>query len=280
MPKQFERLVEPFAGMAAITIAVARQERAKEYVVNDVNGPLVDVLQSAVETPEKLLSSYSAVWNEQFAYEQGSIEHYYKVRTEFNQGDQSPAKMLYLLARCVKGSVRYGSNGQFNQSPDKRRNGTAPKTLKPNLEAISYYLKGRAAFMKNDYREVLEITRPGDIVYMDPPYQGVSHVRDCRYLSGIDFQEFVEAIDGLNRKGVDFLISYDGKCGNKQYGKDLPKELGLQKVLLNAGTSSQSVLLGKKEITYEALYFSQGLKQYVPKPDAELQYSLFEQIAV
>lgn len=280
MPRQFYRLVEPFAGMAAITIAVARQERAKEYVINDLNGPLVGVLKAAIETPSELLSNYLAVWNEQFSYEKGSVEHFYKVREEFNRGNQSPANMLYLLARCVKGSVRYGSNGLFNQSPDKRRNGTSPKTLKPNVDAISYYLKGRTKFMSVDYREVLDTTVPGDIVYMDPPYQGVSNVRDRRYLSGIDFHEFVEAIDRLNRRGVDFLISYDGKCGDKQYGEDLPDELGLQKVLLKAGLSSQSILLGKKEVTYEALYISQGLQQYIPKPQRELQYSLFESVTI
>lgn len=280
LPRQFNRLVEPFAGMAAITIAVAKQERASEYLINDLNGPLVDVLKSVIETPSELLSSYSAVWNEQFVYKKGSVEHFYKVREDFNQGNQSPANMLYLLARCVKGSVRYGSNGQFNQSPDKRRNGTSPKTLKPNIDAISYYLKGRTKFMSKDYREVLDEVRPGDIVYMDPPYQGVSNVRDSRYFSGIDYHEFVEAIDCLNRRGVDFLISYDGKCGNKQYGEDLPEDLGLKKVLLKAGLSSQSLLLGKKEVTYEALYISQGLQQYAPKPQVELQYSLFEPIAV
>ena len=280
LPRQFNRLVEPFAGMAAITIAVAKQERANEYLINDLNGPLVDVLKSAIETPFELLSSYSAVWNEQFVYEKGSVEHFYKVREDFNQGNQSPANMLYLLARCVKGSVRYGSNGLFNQSPDKRRNGTSPKTLKPNIDAISYYLKGRTRFMSKDYREVLDEVRPGDIVYMDPPYQGVSNVRDSRYFSGIDFHEFVEAIDCLNRRGVDFLISYDGKCGNKQYGEDLPEDLVLKKVLLKAGLSSQSLLLGKKEVTYEALYISQGLQQYAPKPQVELQYSLFEPIAI
>ena len=41
MPRHFKRLVEPFAGMAAITIAVASQERADKYVVNDINKPLV-----------------------------------------------------------------------------------------------------------------------------------------------------------------------------------------------------------------------------------------------
>ena len=280
MPRRFERLVEPFAGMAAITIAVARQERAERYVINDLNKPLVGVLQSAIETPAKLVSDYSDVWNEQFSYEQGSVEHFYKVRNDFNRGNQPPANMLYLLARCVKGSVRYGSNGLFNQSPDKRRNGTSPKTLKLNVDAISYYLKGRTEFFSLDYREVLEMTRPGDIVYMDPPYQGVSNVRDNRYFSGIDFGEFVEAIDRLNRRGVDFLISYDGKCGDKQYGEDLPEELGLQKVMLRAGLSSQSILLGKKEVTFEALYISRGLQEYMPKTEWPVQYSLFDTIAV
>ena len=280
MPRKFERLVEPFAGMAAITIAVARQERAKRYVINDLNKPLIAVLQSAIETPTDLVSSYTALWNEQFNDEQSSLDHYYKVRDDFNRGNQSPANMLYLLARCVKGSVRYGSNGLFNQSPDKRRNGTSPKTLKPNVDAISYYLKGRTTFMSKDYREVLDECQQGDIVYMDPPYQGVSNVRDSRYYSGIDYHDFVEAIDRLNSRGIDFLISYDGKCGDKQYGEDLPTELGLQKIMLRAGLSSQSILLGKKEVTYEALYLSRGLQHIIPQPKDTLQYELFEAMAV
>lgn len=279
VPSNFNRLMEPFAGMAAITIAVAKQNRADNYLVNDLNSPLVEILKSAIETPNELISQYSKVWNEQFSYPNGSVEHFYKVREDFNNGQQTPANMLYLLARCVKGSVRYGNNGQFNQSPDKRRNGTSPKTLKSNVMAISYYLKGRTRFMSKDYREVLDEARVGDVVYMDPPYQGVSNVRDSRYYSGIEFHDFVEAVDNLNRRGIDFLISYDGKRGDKQYGEDLPEELGLQKVLLDAGLSSQSMLLGKKEITYEALYVSKGLQQRFV-PSQEQQYSLFDAMAV
>lgn len=279
IPMKFNRLVEPFAGMAAITIAVAKQNRANYYLVNDLNAPLVDILKSAIETPNELYFEYSKVWNDQFTYPSGSVEHFYKIREDFNNGQQTAANMLYLLARCVKGSVRYGSNGQFNQSPDKRRYGTAPQTLKANLTAISYYLSGKTSFMSKDYREVLDEAKTGDVVYMDPPYQGVSNVRDSRYFSGIDFYDFVEAVDNLNRRGIDFLISYDGKCGDRQYGEDLPEELGLQKVLLNAGLSSQSILLGKKEITYEALYVSKRLQQHFV-PMQEQQYSLFEAMAV
>ena len=132
--------------------------------------------------------------------------------------------------------------------------------------------------MSTDYREVLEIARPGDLVYMDPPYQGVSNVRDCRYLSGIDFNDFVEAVDSLNRRGIDFVISYDGKCGEKEYGNDLPEWLDCEKVYLNAGISSQAVLLGKKDITYEALYISRNLKR---RPmNVATQMSIFEELAV
>lgn len=279
MPHKMTRLVEPFAGMAAISIAVAKSGRADRYLINDLNAPLIEVLRMAIENPKQLIYDYTRVWSEQFEYDGGSVEHFYKVRDEFNHGNQSAANMLYLLARCVKGSVRYSSSGQFNQSPDKRRHGTSPSILKKNIDAISYYMKGRTDFVSIDYREVLQETRPGDVVYMDPPYQGVSNVRDSRYYSGIDFSEFVDAIEFLNKRGVDFLISYDGSCGDKQYGTDLPNELGLKKILLKAGLSSQSVLLGKKDVTYEALYISHRLQQ-MPQKTQNLQYSFLDALAV
>lgn len=275
-PEHFNRLIEPFAGMAAISIATASQNRASEYFINDINTPIVDLLQCAIETPSVLYYNYQKLWEEQFSYEGGNIEHYYHVRSRFNNGERAPEIMLYLLARCVKGSVRYSKDGNFNQSPDKRRHGTSPKTLLENISSISYLLKGKVTYTSSDYREVLDMAKQGDLIYMDPPYQGVSDVRDCRYFSGIDFDTFVEALETLNRRGIDFIISYDGKCGNKKYGNDLPQRLDCQQIYLNAGLSSQSVLLGRKDITYESLYLSRNLK----KSQLYKQYSLFDSVAI
>lgn len=263
IPKKFNRLIEPFAGMAAITIAVSKQKRAERYLLNDLNGPLVNLLRESITNPQQLIESYAKVWNEQLTYQGGSVEHYYKIREDFNNGNQSAANMLYLLARCVKGSVRYSSSGQFNQSPDKRRMGTHPQNLARNIFMISSYLKDKTDFSSMDYREVARSARPGDVVYMDPPYQGVCSSRDNRYFSGIDFHDFVVCVEELNSRGIDFIISYDGTCGDKQYGIDLPTELGLRKIMLNAGLSSQSLLLGKKETTVEALYLSHNLREAV-----------------
>lgn len=263
IPQKFNRLIEPFAGMAAITIAVSSQNRADRYLLNDLNKPLVNILEESITNPQRLIDNYTKVWCEQLTFKGGSVEHFYKVREDFNKGNQCAANMLYLLARCVKGSVRYSSSGMFNQSPDKRRMGTNPKNLARNVYMISSLLKGKTEFMSNDYREVTKNAKLGDIVYMDPPYQGVCTSRDCRYFSGIDFNEFVDCVEDLNRRGIDFIISYDGTCGDKQYGHDLPAELGLKKVMLNAGLSSQSLLLGKKETTREALYLSRNLRNIV-----------------
>ena len=264
MPKRFNRMVEPFAGSAAMTIATAVERRATSYVVNDLNGPLVRLIQAAVSDPGGFLQDYAAVWEEQFSFPGGHLAHFYKVRDDFNSGNTSPANMMYLLARCVKGSVRYGRSGNFNQSPDKRRHGTSPSKLERNVKCVSVLLNGITQFSTVDYREVFEQTEPGDVVYMDPPYQGVSETRDCRYLSGLSFDEFAESLETLNRKGVDYLISYDGECGGREYGRDLPPELGCRKVMLKAGLSSQALLLGRKSVTYEALYVSRGLSSLMP----------------
>lgn len=259
MPEKFERLIEPFSGMAAISIATAMEHRASAYVINDLNKPLVDMLKEAIEKPSQLVNAYRNVWNEQFCYGENHVEHFYVVRDRFNEGQETPANLLYLIARCVKGAVRYGGNGNFNQSPDKRRHGTNPDRLEQNIYAISYFLKGKTSFYALDYHDIFEMTRPGDLVYMDPPYQGVTNVRDNRYFSGVPFDEFAEAIKILNNKQIDFLISYDGVCGGKEYGEDLPESLGCKKIMLNAGLSSQALLLGKKFTTFEALYISESL---------------------
>lgn len=259
MPSKFNRLLEPFSGMAAITIAVAKENRAKEYYINDINEPLIKILQTAIDAPNALIEKYTAIWEAQFAYAGGHLEHFYYVRDRFNDGEQTAENMLYLLARCVKGSVRYGRSGNFNQSPDKRRHGTSPKNIAHNVFAISAMLKGKTTFSALDYRKIFDMAEKGDLIYMDPPYQGVSNAKDNRYFSGLSFEDFSESITFLDKKGIDYIISYDGECGDKAYGLELPKSLNCTKFLLNAGTSTQSTLLGKQSTTFEALYVSKSI---------------------
>ncbi len=259
LPKRINRLVEPFAGTAAISIAASQSNRSDKFLLNDINAPLVRMLELAVENPEKLVLEYSKIWNEQFVHEFGHVQHFYKIRNEFNEGEKTAGRFLYLLARCVKGAVRYGKDGKFNQSHDMRRHGTHPLTVEKNALAISSLLKGKTEFANCDYLELFERTRKGDLVYMDPPYQGVTGGRDGRYCSGVEFEEFSEALEILNKKGIDYAVSYDGQCEGKLYGFDLAASSGCTKILLQAGQSTQATLLGRKCITYEDLYLSKSI---------------------
>ena len=63
--KDINRLVEPFAGSAALSIAAAAQGLAQRFWLNDLNRPLVDLLKQIVEQPEALAAFYEQLWNQQ-----------------------------------------------------------------------------------------------------------------------------------------------------------------------------------------------------------------------
>ena len=260
-PGDMERLIEPFAGSGAVSLAAAYYRKAKYFVLNDINAPLLSLWAAIIEKPEIMAAQYRRVWEEQSGRER---EYYDVVRHEFNRTHR-PDYFLYLLARCVKASVRYNPSGEFNQSPDNRRRGAHPKVMAERIIGASRLLQGKTTLMCGDYCDVLRLARPGDIVYMDPTYQGVCGARDPRYMGHPSNESFAEALSDLNDKGTYYIVSYDGRTGTKTYGKPLPASLGLTHIFVEAGRSSQATLLGRKDRTYESLYLSPALAKRLCK---------------
>ncbi len=256
-PRDVATLIEPFAGSAAITLAAAAHGLAGRYVIADLNQPLMELWRAIIESPEKLARRYETLWR---AQHDDRRLYYDKVREEFNRTGK-PDHFLYLLARCVKASVRYNASGQFNQSPDNRRMGALPETMRLQILGASRLLRGKTACVAGDYKEIVAQAAPDDMVYLDPPYQGVCGERDPRYLQGVLFHEFVEVLETLNYRDVKYLVSYDGRTGGRVHGRKLPEHLRLHHVELRAGRSSQATLLGRAEITIESLYLSPALAE-------------------
>lgn len=254
-PTNVARLVEPFAGSGALSIAAARRKCADTVYLNDTNRPLMNLWRAILETPQDLADAYETLWKQQRGRER---EFYDEVRARFNQTHQ-PAALLYLLARCVKASVRYNAYGDFNQSPDNRRKGRHPDNMRRDILHTSRLLAGRTTLSNRDYGDVLASVTSSDLVYLDPPYQGVSQRRDARYVTQVQFDEFVEALRSLVEREILFIVSYDGRRGDKVYGNGMPKDLNLRHIEIRAGRSTTSTLLGGKDITYESLYLSPAL---------------------
>ena len=250
----YSRLIEPFAGSAAVTLAAAQRKAFPRFVIADSLEPLVDLWSRIIDDPTPIADGYEQLWNSE---RKRPIEAFYDVRTEFNQ-DKDPAKLLYLLARCVKNAVRFNPSGEFNQSPDKRRTGTRPDLMRAELFAAHRLLQGKTETLFADFLESFEQGRSGDFFYLDPPYQGTSEGRDSRYVGGVPREKLLEGLDLLNRKGIPFLLSYDGTCGERSYGDRLPKELA-SRILLDVGRSSQATLNGEDHVTVESLYVSHSI---------------------
>jgi DNA adenine methylase len=255
IPPETKRLIEPFAGSAAITLASAKLDRARRFLLSDAHDPLMKLWRKIVDEPKELSNEYNSLWLAQSGQER---EYYDWVRERFNQSNE-PHFFLYLLARCVKAAVRYNGNGKFNNSPDNRRLGMRPATMAQNIMHASVLLRGRVRLASRDYRETLAEANPDDVVYMDPPYQGVCDTRDHRYCRGVGFDSFVESLNDLNRRRVAFIVSYDGRTGEKIHGRPLPANLELVRVDVHVGRSTQATLLGRKDATVESLYLSSVL---------------------
>ena len=253
VPSGTSLLIEPFAGSAAVSIAAAFYGRVNHLHLNDVNRPLIELWSAILNDPDHLVDEYEVLWHEQ---QRCSPRAYYDfVRERFNV-DPTPVDLLYLLSRAVKGAIRYNARGEFNQSPDNRRLGTVPTRLRRRLRDVAGLLAGRTHLSSTDYREVLESFPVDEIVYMDPPYEGVSGTRDSRYAAGLDRHDFIDELGLLINRGVAFILSYDGQTGDKTYGLPLPAELGLERLSLHAGRSTSSTLLGGNASTVESLYLS------------------------
>jgi DNA adenine methylase len=251
------RLIEPFAGSAAVTLAAAARGVAGRFLLADRLAPLAGLWRAILDQPAATAGRYRRVWQAQARDPAG---HFAAARDRFNRtGD--PVLLLYLLARCVKNAVRFNGEGEFNQAPDHRRRGMHPDRMRQHIAGAAGLLAGRAEVHAADFADVLADAGADDLVYLDPPYQGVSGGRDPRYVAGVDLPRLVDQLEELNRRQVRYLLSFDGRTGEKQYGAPLPRALGLRRVALAAGRSSQATLSGRVADTVESLYLSPALRE-------------------
>jgi DNA adenine methylase len=262
-PPKIKTLYEPFAGSAAITLYAARHDLAQSFVVGDSLPQLIELWQRIVSAPNSVAAEYENIWKGQ---KEGDLTYFNKIRSRFNENG-NPVDLLYLITRCVKNAVRFNRHGKFTQSADKRRLGMHPTKMCSAVNGASYLLKGKVEFYCGDFKNTISAATKHDLVYMDPPYQGTTYGRDKRYFAQLEREHLIDALSDLNDRSVPFLLSYDGKCGEVEYGEALPLDLDAERLFLNAGRSSQATLNGRDHITVESLYVS----KYLPLTAKQIQ---------
>ncbi|KQV62637.1 MULTISPECIES: DNA adenine methylase [unclassified Caulobacter] len=238
------RYVEPFLGGGAVLYHLAREGA----VASDLYAPLIGFWKMAQAEPEALIADYADQWRR---LQEDLPGYFYAVRDRFN-AEKRPADLNFLMRTCVNGIVRFSRDGDFNNSFHLSRRGMLPGSFAKAVQAWSARLRG-VEFVARDYRETLAETRAGDFVYLDPPYAGNKQ----RYIGGIDEAALFAALDDLNRRGVRWALSFDGRRGETVYRAEVPEALYRRRTALVSGYSAVAkVLNGPVETVSEALYLS------------------------
>lgn len=199
------RLVEPFAGGAALSLAVGH--RFDGIWLNDVNADLINLYIQLREAPEDYIRAASAL----FAPKTNNAEAYYRFRDEFNTTDSPSDKavlFLYLNRHGYNGLCRYNSAGQFNVPYGRYKNPYFPEA---ELRAAADVLRN-AQLTSLDFEDVLASCGPGDVVYCDPPYVPLSATSSFTdYAAGgfdlADQKRLVAAAEAARRRGALVAIS-------------------------------------------------------------------------
>ncbi|MFK7991081.1 MAG: DNA adenine methylase [Sandaracinaceae bacterium] len=202
---QHMRHVEPFAGGAAMFFARS-PERA---LLQDVNPSLVHTYRMVRDDVDSVIAHL-----EPLAAGHGK-ERYYEIRTRYNAtrhadpGPERAAMFIYLNKTCFNGLHRENKKGEFNVPAGRYKK---PRILDPEgLYAASGAL-ANAHIENASFESLLENARPGDFVYLDPPYEPVSRTSNFTgYTRGGFSQEdqtrLRDVFDALTRRGCKCMLS-------------------------------------------------------------------------
>jgi len=274
VPPDIDVWFEPFAGSAAMTLWAAKHRRPKRMIIADSLDEMTQLWAEIINLPNSVADRYEHVWRRQL--EAGS-DYFNEVRARFNE-HRDPVDLLYLICRCVKNAVRFNARQQFTQSVDKRRLGMRPEKMRTAVQHASHLLRGRTEVRTGDWLATTSDARSSDFIYMDPPYLGTSIGRDKRYAEWMTQERLISGLEEYRSRNLRFCLSYDGQSGDKVYGPPLPERLGMTRLLLHAGRSSQHTLNGIAAETYESLYLSHGLNMG-GSMSGPAELPLFERVA-
>lgn len=200
-----KRLVEPFCGSCALSLAVADQ--AERFWLNDINSDLHNLLVQIKEAPDLLLAAVRPF----FTPAKNRESSYYNLRDRFNRATEPlerAALFIYLNRHGYNGLCRYNSNGEFNVPFGRYSRPYFPALeIRDSLDVLA-----RAEITAFDFEEVLDACGRGDVVYCDPPYVPLSETASFTSYSAGGFglaeqERLARAAEGAAGRGALVVIS-------------------------------------------------------------------------
>jgi DNA adenine methylase len=170
-PIHFYRYFEPFVGGGAVFFHLSSTGRRPDCVfLSDNNAELINSYKIVRDNVDELIQHLK------LHERKHDRDYYYRIRALDRRSTvlddvERAARTIYLNRTCYNGLYRVNSRGQFNVPMGSYKN---PKALFENVvRSASRALEGVCLEVR-DFQTVVNLGRPGDFFYFDPPYDPVS----------------------------------------------------------------------------------------------------------
>jgi DNA adenine methylase len=228
-PNHFSRYFEPFLGSGAILATLI----PASAIASDIFPPLIEIWQTLHDNPARLKRWYSQRW--QRLNSGNKTAEYERIKNSYNRKPNG-ADLLFLCRSCYGGVVRFRLSDGHISTPCGAHQPIPPKSFSQRVDEWHRRTRG-ATFMRIDYQEVMEMAKPGDLIYCDPPY---SHSQSILYRAQrFDLTQLFNIIDRCKLRGVNIALSIDGtkRSGNLKCQLPIPSGLFKREVQINCGRS-------------------------------------------
>lgn len=199
VPERFGCYHEPFIGGGALFFAL----RPQFAYLSDANGELANLYRVVKREPGRLMDALASMTV--------SEEEYYRVR-DMDRGEdfasigdiERAARFVYVNKVGFNGLHRVNRRGQMNVAYGHRQKPTLFDAGK--MMAVHRALRG-ARIAHAGFEDVLSLARPGDFVYLDPPYDGTFTSYTQGAFDQKDQRRLWELCVKLHRIGAKWMLS-------------------------------------------------------------------------
>ena len=224
-PDRFGRYIEPFVGSGAVFLDLHNRGRLddRSALLADSNQDVIGCYQAVRDGVDQVIAALRELED---GHRRGGQAHFYEVRNErFNPlrrtvhapGGRTPyppalaAMLIYLNRTGYNGLYRLNARGEFNVPAGRY---AAPRICDAdNLRQVAAaFGRARLRLQAGTFDRVLTRARPGDFIYLDPPYAPLSATaRFTSYTAGgfgpKDQVRLRDLVVDLARRGCQVLLS-------------------------------------------------------------------------
>lgn len=185
---------EPFGGSLTVTLHVYEKYPDAQIYVSDINSKIINLYTQLKKNTKKFIEVLELILL--------LDEEYTVLREKFNTTDnklEEAVRLFILNKRCFNGIYRVNRSGQFNVPEGK--NSVDWDSQTENIKKFSKFLRDpRVHILNQNFRDFFtkHKPRPGELVYVDPPYWETFTAYDGSGFTETDQRDLCDTCKSLN----------------------------------------------------------------------------------